>query len=116
MADFLRRRYGGDRFLLVERSTNLLETIDVFGRTKILVGVHGGALYNSFFGRRDLNVVELMPTDLQHGEAPIPAHLAHTIVWQMTDGLPEVLARTIEPVHRRGDVVSVEVLDRVRIA
>ena len=108
--EYLKNRYG-DRLVIFSGKLNLTEAIELFGKTKILIAVHGGALCNIYFASRDTHVVEIMPTD-KAGRI-IPFTLAHTVYWQLAQMLGQRYWRLpLPPDTRKGDVT----VDRNKLA
>ena len=77
---FLLHRYGGNRVVLFKGGYSLAQSIDLFGKAKIIIGVHGGAFYNMMYAPRGTHVIEIMPTG---SDGEIPRGLAHGIIWKM---------------------------------
>ena len=80
---FLRIRYG-DRLVIFRGGYSLRESINLFSKARLLIGVHGGAFYNVNFCTAHTSIVEFMPT-LANGT--VPNGLAHTITWRMATAL-----------------------------
>ena len=76
---FLLHRYGNNA-IFFKGGYSLAQSIEIFGRAKIIIGVHGGAFYNMLYAPKGTNIVEVMPTDIN---GLTPHGLAHTIVWHM---------------------------------
>ena len=81
VASFLKQRYG-DRFHSFHGVYDLQRAFSVFGKARMIIGVHGGAFYNLNFSPRQTTIVEVMP--VWGDEYP---NLAHSIVWRMADAL-----------------------------
>ena len=54
---FLKNRYSS-RLVIFEGGYNLERSTQIFGETSILIGVHGGAMYNLNFASSDAHIVE----------------------------------------------------------
>ena len=78
---FMKDRYG-DRFHSFHGVYDLQRAFSVFGKARMIIGVHGGAFYNLNFSPRQTTIVEVMP--VWGDEYP---KLAHSIVWRMADAL-----------------------------
>ena len=79
--NYLQRRYSS-KFKFFQKPTSLKETMNLFENTRILLGAHGGALYNILFCPQDTEIIEIMPTE-ENGNV-VPNSLAHTIIWKMS--------------------------------
>ena len=113
--NFLINRYSS-RLIIFEGNYGLKRSVQIFGRSSILIGVHGGALYNLNFAPSDAHIVEFLPmTDF----ATPKGHIAHAIVWHMAQLLGQTYWRIFQTTDTPdGDIfVSMEklrtVLDRI---
>ena len=77
---YLMSRYGKQFTLFIPQNT-LSKTKEFFSKARIILGVHGGALYNINFAPKASHVIELMPTSETGG---VTKRLAHTIIWKMS--------------------------------
>ena len=77
---FLRRRYGG-KLVIFDGGLTLSQSMETFGKARVIVGVHGGAFYNMNFAPLTTTIIEFGPT-LAGGEK---LSLGHTIFWAMAD-------------------------------
>lgn len=75
--DLLQKRYK-NRFFVFYNVPSLADCLEFFGSTGIIIGSHGGALYNMYFAPTDANVVEFAP--VLPGGRDIKA-LPHAIFW-----------------------------------
>ncbi|XP_050397512.2 uncharacterized protein LOC126815686 [Patella vulgata] len=75
----LNHRYGNNGVRIFSGGVNFKETVSLFQRARIIIGVHGGALYNIIFAPQQTSVIEIMPT-LDNGQIQ-PGRLAHEIIW-----------------------------------
>ncbi len=113
---YLLSRYG-DKLVVFKGGYNFKESVSIFSKARLLIGVHGGAFYNLLFCPSDTHIVEILPTD-NNGEY-VPEILAHNIVWKMSSMLQQSYWRLSElPVNDRGNVnINIKklgkVLDRV---
>ncbi|XP_013391422.1 uncharacterized protein LOC106159645 [Lingula anatina] len=110
---FLEKRYGKDRVIVYPGRYNLTTSVSVFGRARLMIGVHGGALYNLNFASSDVSVVEILPSD---GEGnPIPSGIAHSIFWSMCNMLNQSYWRIYNKAETRNGnlIVDLGKLDRV---
>ncbi len=99
---FLRQRYQHN-FFIFRGGYDLNQTISIFGRAKILIGVHGGAIYNMNFAPKGTYIVEIIPTD-SNGESP--RRIAHQIFWLMAGMLEQIYWRLcVSPHSNNGDVI-----------
>ena len=110
--DFLQRRYSY-KFQMFLKPPELKETLNLFRNARILIGVHGGALYNVLFCPQETEIVEIMPTN-ETGEV-VPDSLAHTIIWKMTSMLRQTYWRlSAPPENKLGDVkLNIKKLEKV---
>jgi hypothetical protein len=81
------RIYGKRRVVVydhVERGFD--ETIDLFAEAKVIIGAHGGGMYNQFFAPRECVILEIMPVRAgglypdQPNEGATPS-FSHMAVW-----------------------------------
>ena len=75
---FLRRRYGG-KLVIFEGGLTLSQSVETFGKARVIVGVHGGAFYNLNFAPPTTTIIEFGPL------LPGGSKLAQTIFWVMAD-------------------------------
>ena len=100
--NYLQRRYS-NRFKFFQRPGSLKETMNLFKNTRILLGAHGGALYNILFCPQDTEIIEIMPTE-ENGNV-VPNSLAHTIIWKMSSMLRQNYWRLpSQPQNKLGDI------------
>jgi capsular polysaccharide biosynthesis protein len=59
--EMLKRRYGDDFRLFRASAGGIDGAIDLFQSAKLIIGSHGGAMYNALWANRQAKVVELMP-------------------------------------------------------
>jgi hypothetical protein len=60
--EVLEEVFGAENVLVFDhRDYNLRETIDLFANARLIVGSHGGSLYNQFFAPKTAAVLEIMP-------------------------------------------------------
>lgn len=99
----LRARFGSHLKVLQHTDgLGLQDMITLLKNTKILIGVHGGALYNLLFCPANATVIEILPV-LPNG-APIP-HISSRIFWAMSVMLGQTYWRLHqEVVNRRHDL------------
>ena len=86
----LQTMFGKKNFVAFDHKSYTLEqTIQLFSQAKVIIGSHGGGLYNQFFAPKDATVIEIMPVrpnglypDQRSGtETPSFSHMA---VWSNT--------------------------------
>jgi hypothetical protein len=113
---FLAARYGAAALSIYNQSVSTLAaTRQVFGAARIIIGVHGGALYNINFAPAHCAVVEVMPT---YSDGSVPARLAHTIIWRMAHAIGQPYWRLPQtPTQGTNVVLPIEklsyILDRI---
>ncbi|CAH1781900.1 unnamed protein product [Owenia fusiformis] len=90
VANTLKERYGSN-FVLFQGNYNFKETLKLFGNTRAIIGVHGGAFYNINFAPSKAHIIEIMPILDNNGR--IANGLAHTMVWTMSNMLDQVYWR-----------------------
>ncbi len=99
----LHRRYG-DQLNVYSRKQSLNETIEIFSRARVLIGMHGGGLYNLNFAPRMAHIVELLPTDV-NGQ-PCPPGISHRGIWLMAQHLGQNYWRLpVTPLGKHGNAV-----------
>ena len=108
----LQTRYG-DNFKLFQGGYRLSDAVTVFGKARLIIGVHGGAFYNMFLSPSQTHIVEIIPTH-ENGTF-VPVNVAYNIVWKMANMLNQPYWRLSErPLSARGDVtVDLRKLQRV---
>ena len=113
VVSFLSLRYGENRFRMFRGGYSLKEAADIFSRTRLVIGVHGGAFYNIQFSAVNTAVIEIVPTT-QEGRV-VPHNLAHTIIWDMAENLELNYWRLpLTPLNNKGDVhLSIEILTQI---
>ncbi len=95
----LNDHYGTNRVILFKGGYNLAQSIDIFGKAIIVIGVHGGALYNMNLSPPGTHIVEIMPTE-KSGRMG-----GYNIMWGMADILDHVYWRICEePVSKSVNV------------
>ena len=58
----LKDKFKTNKVLVFKGPYNLTDTIELFGKTSVVIGVHGGGMYNVNFCPRGTTVIEIMPT------------------------------------------------------
>ncbi|CAD5119789.1 unnamed protein product [Dimorphilus gyrociliatus] len=79
--DYLASRYK-ERLIVFDAKYNLEEAIKVFSKTSIIIGTHGGALYNMNYASLDVAVIEYVPVTKTGYDIPA---LPHAIFWAISD-------------------------------
>ena len=111
----LRRRYG-DRLFVFQGPMHLNHSLHIFGRTRLMLGVHGGAMYNLHFAPQETVVVEYIGTAK---DGSIPSDVAHTIIWRLAQNAGQTYYRVAEtPLNSQLDInidiaTLVKLLDRI---
>ena len=101
--EYLTHRYG-DAIQIIQKPKSIYSTKDLFRNARILLGVHGGALYNLMFCPKWTEIIEIMPTESNGDIVPASMH-AHTMVWKMSSMLGQRHWRFIAtPENEFGDV------------
>jgi hypothetical protein len=65
LAGMLSRRYGGDFRGFRASERGIESSIELFQSAKLIIGSHGGAMYNALWASREAKIVEIMP--VAHG-------------------------------------------------
>ena len=82
---------------------SLQECLDIFSDADVVIGLHGGALYNMLFSPPGVTVIEIVPTKLDG--TVVPEHLAHQAIWHLAQSLGHSYWRIGQlPVSHDGDV------------
>ena len=89
----LESRYQ-ERLYVFKGNLDLEETNYLFSRSRIVIGVHGGGLYNMLFSPANTTVIEVMPVD-RTGHV-VPPTLAHTIIWKLANMFGHIYWRIYE--------------------
>ena len=109
-------RYG-HRFVVFKSGLNLKQAKFLYGRSAIIIGVHGGAMYNLLFAPQNTHIVEIMPFTKKGN--PLPG-TAHKIFWVQAQLVGQPYWRMhVPPVHGNVDVPLAQLadlLDKVDIA
>ena len=112
---YLSKRYT-EKFVVYKPQTSLAKTKQLFADVHVIIGVHGGALYNLNFAPKQCHVIELMPTSRT---GHVTRRLAHTIMWQMAAVIGQPYWRiALPPIDDFDNVILpldrlTEVLDKV---
>lgn len=102
ISTYLRQRYS-DRFVVFKGGYGLKESMDLFGRARLVIGVHGGAFYNINFCPMEAIVAEYHPVDKTNGQPPKRSSL--DIVWKMAQMIGQGYYRLSEKaVSNKGDL------------
>jgi hypothetical protein len=80
---------AGNVVVFDHQDFDLDETIDLFATAKLIVGSHGGSLYNQFFAPRSAKVLEIMPVQKDgryfgQGSVDDEPPFSHLAVWSNT--------------------------------
>lgn len=107
----LHSRYGDENVHVFKGPYSLQQSIDIFGKIKIIIGVHGGGLYNLMFCPKNTVVIEIMPT-MPDGKM---LAASDSIFWAQTHMLEQMYWRLIvTPKDSRGNVIlDVEKLNNI---
>lgn len=93
----------GARLVVFRGQHVLSDVIALFQRAAVVIGVHGGAMYNLSFCSAGTVVVELMPVT---AEGAMLRRLSHSIFWRMADALGQNYWRMYIRAHSMdGDVI-----------
>ena len=63
MTESLLRNYGNYNWIIFE-NLNMIETINLFQRAKLIIGAHGAGLTNMIFSPKGTNIIELMTNEM----------------------------------------------------
>lgn len=58
--NFIKKRFNTIEWVLFN-DQNLMDTIDIFSRAKIIIGPHGAGLTNMIFAPTNISIIEIMP-------------------------------------------------------
>jgi hypothetical protein len=97
----------GLQFAVFERNTlpTVADVLAFFGRARLLVGMHGGALYNMMFAPAGLDIVEFVPNQVSFFLFHVMADMIGDRHWFLptddgtvpTDKLTRILDRALAP-------------------
>ena len=79
----LETRYGSDVIKVFKGPQTLDGSLEIFGNSRIILGPHGGGLYNMNFAPHGTTVIEFMPTK-EDGNTDISGH---QIFWKVANVL-----------------------------
>ena len=100
---FLSQRYH-DRLKVITGSMSLTEVKMVMEEAGLIIGVHGGALYNMLFAPGGCSVVEILPVGRKGHTNPY--YLADKILWQLAQNMGHRFWRThVMTSYPLGDLV-----------
>ena len=100
--EYLSTRFGLN-FLEFQPLLDFQSTRRYFSKARIVIGVHGGALYNLNFAPSKCHIIEVMPTT---NDGKLLQDFGHTIYWLMADAIGQHYWRlNTPPVNRISDVV-----------
>ena len=107
----LERKYSESSVTEFEGPLNLSESISLFGSTGVIIGVHGGGLYNINFCPSNTTVIEIIPT---RPDGTVIA-AAHQIFWTQSILLGHDYWRIpTKPDNGKGDVkVNITLVENV---
>ena len=101
MTSYLKRRYP-KRFKQFPGPQNLSETRRFFAKTRILIGVHGGAFYNLHFAPNTATIVEYIGANF---DGRLPLTIGHTMIWTLTQNTGQTFYRVYEkPLNKELDI------------
>lgn len=66
ICDALLKKYGKNFVIFRANSYSFEQTVELFSKASIIIGAHGGAMYNQMFSPSNTSVVEIMPI-MPHG-------------------------------------------------
>ncbi len=96
------KKIYGKRLVIFRGGYNLSQSMNIFSKAGIIIGVHGGAFYNINFSPKDAHIIEIWPT--RDGYKPV-RHIAHSIFWLMSSIIGQTYWRLHEPARDEwGDV------------
>jgi hypothetical protein len=80
----MKRVYGEDVVLYRPKEHSFNSSVELFQKAKVVIGAHGGAMYNAMYASPDAKIIEIMPIksdgfySLQFSSTDIPqfAHMA----------------------------------------
>ncbi|ESO89409.1 hypothetical protein LOTGIDRAFT_165004 [Lottia gigantea] len=101
-------RYGS-HLKLVRQTATISESVDIFKNAKIVIGVHGGALYNILFAPSNTYVVEIMPIDKNGNVCEATGKLAHQTFWSLAAMLGQKYWMLVEEPRRENCNVKVDI-------
>ncbi|KAK6168515.1 hypothetical protein SNE40_021030 [Patella caerulea] len=99
----LYNRYGPN-FQVLSKTLNVIETVALFKNTKIIIGVHGGGIYNQIFAPSGTTIIEIMPTEKTGEVCKRSGQLSHQIFWNLAAMLGQKYWRLIEEPKMNCDV------------
>ena len=96
---FLKSRFTNVKVVL--GPMNLHDSKTLFNKAKLIIGVHGGAMYNAIFAPEDTTIVEYLGVN-ENGEI---TGLAQTIIWRLAQNCGQTFYRIREkPYNSLGDI------------
>ena len=97
----LHTRYGEDFVKVFKGPMDLKSTVDLYGRARLILGSHGGGMYNVNFAPMDTAVVEFMPVK-KNGDMMAASA---TMIWIQALMLQQTYWRVcVEAHHPNGDM------------
>tara|TARA_B100000795_G_scaffold183742_1_gene139367 strand:- start:380 stop:8629 length:8250 start_codon:yes stop_codon:yes gene_type:complete len=114
ITDELSRMYPDNFVMYDSHDYTLDETIELFNDAAVIMGAHGGGLYNLIFAPSNTLVIEFMPVSKTSTGIGIPLGPAPNIIWMQSDILKQRFWRvSTTPVH--GTNFNVNLKDIVSI-
>jgi len=114
ITDELSRMYPDNFVMYDSHDYTLDETIELFNDAAVIMGAHGGGLYNLIFAPSNTLVIEFMPVSQPSTGIGIPLGPAPNIIWMQSDILKQRFWRvSTTPVH--GTNFNVNLKDIVSI-
>ena len=90
VTQFLRSK--SKKFKVFPGPMNLTMSKKYFSRAKVVIGVHGGAMYNHIFAPKDATIVEYLGMP----KSAITMRLSDTIIWRMSQNCDQRFYRVRE--------------------
>ena len=110
VSTMLEARYGSDVIKIFKGPQTLDASLEIFGNSRIILGPHGGGLYNMNFAPHGTTVIEFMPTK-EDGSTDIPGH---QIFWKVANILYHDYWRVCLPPGEKKDMtVDLNILSAI---
>ena len=72
---------------------SLEQTRHVFGCARVLIGAHGGAMYNLHFAPKTATIIEYIGV---HSDGHITSKIGHTMIWTLAQNTGQTFYRVYE--------------------
>lgn len=116
MCDALFEKYGNKFVVFKAKNYNFYETVNLFRTASVIIGSHGGAMYNQMFSPSNASVIEIMPIGLnglyvgQSSRYSMPP-FAHLAIHTNSLMIGQKFFRYYQPTQLSGGNMVINIID-----